>query len=61
MMAACGGNGTEMLITPQNTTDIYSPNYPDPYPNNIICRWHIKVEKNFGIELQINRAELEEK
>ena len=60
-MSACRGNGTEMLITPQNTTDIYSPNYPDFYPNNINCRWHIKVEKDFGIELQMKGDELEEK
>ena len=41
--------------------DIYSPNYPGLYPNNINCRWHIKAEKEFGIELQIKESELEEK
>ena len=61
MLSACGNNGTKMIITPWNNTDIYSPNFPENYPNNMNCHWHIKADHGFRIELQIEGHELEEK
>lgn len=61
MYSACGSNGTEMTITQSNKTIITSPNYPHTYPNNLNCRWHIKANEGYRIELHIEGGALEEK
>ena len=62
MHSACGSNGTEMIVTPRNKTVITTPNHPNIYPNNLICRWHIKANDGHRIELRIDGgAYLEEK
>ena len=61
MLLACGNDGTKMIITPSNVTDIYSPNFPETYPNSLNCKWHVKTGEGFRIELQIKGQELEEK
>ena len=61
MLLACGNDGRKMTITPSNITDIYSPNFPETYPNSLNCKWHIKTGKGFRIELKIKGQELEEK
>ena len=43
MMAACG-SGSIMVITEQNKTDISSPKFPENYPNNMDCTWHIVAD-----------------
>lgn len=61
MSLACGGNHVKMLITPRNNTFIYSPGYPNGYPENLNCKWHIKADDGYRMELQIKESELEEK
>ena len=61
MLSACGNSSTKMIITPWNNTDIHSPNFPETYPNNLNCIWHVKADNGFRIELQIKGQELEEK
>ena len=61
MLSACGFNGTEMIITPSNYTDIHTPNFPEDYPNNLNCKWHIKADDGYQIELHIKGYELEKK
>ncbi|CAG0896972.1 unnamed protein product [Darwinula stevensoni] len=50
----CGGNFTEP------TGNFSSPNYPDEYPNNILCDYFIDVEPGNGIELTFVDFELED-
>ena len=59
MKAACDGD--EMIITFRNNTGISSPNYPENYGNNLYCKWHIKADAGYQIELEIKGGELEEK
>ncbi|XP_063167094.1 membrane frizzled-related protein [Candoia aspera] len=49
----CGGRlgGPEGSFT--------SPNYPDPYPPNILCRWHIQVKVGMVIQLQVEALDVE--
>ena len=60
MISACGTNVT-MVITPGNNTDIYSPNYPETYPDSLYCKWHIMAPDNIKIDLFIKGDRLEEK
>ena len=61
MLSACEFNDTGMVLTPRNKTDIHSPNFPETYPNNLDCKWHIKADNDLRIELQLKGQELEEK
>ncbi|XP_039206561.1 membrane frizzled-related protein isoform X2 [Crotalus tigris] len=36
-----------------------SPNYPDPYPPNILCHWHIQVKMGMVIQLKIESLDVE--
>ncbi|XP_004689233.1 PREDICTED: membrane frizzled-related protein [Condylura cristata] len=36
-----------------------SPNYPDPYPPNVHCVWHIKVATDQAIQLRIDALNIE--
>ena len=52
---ACNGNGP-MVFTMLNKTEIYSPNYPDNYPNNIGCIWKFFAVDGFRIQLTIEEG-----
>nr|KAF6267027.1 membrane frizzled-related protein [Pipistrellus kuhlii] len=45
--ASCGG----LLLGPQGVFS--SPNYPDPYPPDTHCVWHIRVPADRAIQLRI--------
>ncbi|TRY89102.1 hypothetical protein DNTS_004573 [Danionella cerebrum] len=51
---SCGGD----LNTPFGT--ISSPNYPNLYPHNRVCRWRITVPQGRRVTLTINDLRLEE-
>ncbi|KAM6432170.1 membrane frizzled-related protein isoform 1-T1 [Liasis olivaceus] len=36
-----------------------SPNYPDPYPPNVLCRWHIHVKAGMVIQLKVEALDVE--
>ena len=57
-MDACG-NGGAMVITVQNNTVVSSPNFPEDYPNNMNCTWHIVADRNNLIELSLKGHDLE--
>ncbi|XP_030624670.1 LOW QUALITY PROTEIN: cubilin [Chanos chanos] len=50
----CGGD----LSAPSGT--ISSPNYPNLYPHNRLCRWHITVPQGRRVTLTINDMRLED-
>lgn len=50
----CGG---ELQNRPHGT--ISSPNYPNPYPINVECIWHIRAEPGHKIDLLIDELDLE--
>ena len=60
MYSGCGHNGAKMIITPSNYTDIHSPEFPEYYPSNLNCKWHIKADDGYQIELHIKGYELED-
>ena len=39
---------------------IQSPNYPDPYPRNALCKWMIEVEAGKQIDLIIKGEYVEQ-
>ncbi|XP_061448904.1 membrane frizzled-related protein isoform X2 [Rhineura floridana] len=49
----CGG----ILHGPKGTFS--SPNYPAPYPPNILCEWHIQVTAGMAIQLKVEVLDLE--
>lgn len=49
----CGGE----LGGPKGTFS--SPNYPDSYPPNILCHWHIQVKMGMVIQLKIETLNVE--
>ncbi|KAJ6650250.1 hypothetical protein lerEdw1_013465 [Lerista edwardsae] len=49
----CGG----VLHGPQGSFS--SPNYPDPYPSNTLCRWHIQVAEGMAIQLKVGVLDIE--
>ncbi|ETE62559.1 Procollagen C-endopeptidase enhancer 2, partial [Ophiophagus hannah] len=49
----CGGE----LGGPKGTFS--SPNYPDPYPPNVLCHWHIQVKLGMVIQLKIETLNVE--
>ena len=58
MAKAC--NNQPQVFTISNKTDITTPNYPDPYENNMDCEWNILMSKDRNIELIVD-GELEAK
>lgn len=52
-LAGCGG------IFQAPNGEIHSPNYPNPFMNNIACFWTIRVEKNHRILLNFTDFDLE--
>ena len=58
-MEACGPNRV-MTITVQNKTNIFSPNYPEKYKNNMNCTWRIVSDDTKRIEITLKGHELEE-
>ena len=58
MLDACGTD-SPMVITVQNNTVITSPKFPQNYPNNLKCTWHIVAEPNENIELSFKEYETE--
>lgn len=51
--AACGG------LLPGPRGFFSSPNYPDPYPPNARCVWHIQVATDQAIQLKIEALSME--
>ncbi|XP_016063136.1 PREDICTED: membrane frizzled-related protein isoform X2 [Miniopterus natalensis] len=51
--STCGG----LLLGPRGFFS--SPNYPDPYPPNAHCVWHIQVSTNYAIQLKIETLSME--
>ena len=41
-----------------NTGYIHSPGYPSNYPNNLICRWSIRVAPGYRIHVTVTRANI---
>ena len=60
MMQACGSDRV-MTITSLNKTNIFSPNFPKHYPENMNCSWSIVAQEDEIIELTLedNAYELE--
>lgn len=58
MMVACS-TSTPMVITVQNNTEISSPKYPENYPNNLDCTWHIVADHDKRIELSVKGYDIE--
>ena len=61
MLAACGKDTKGFVLTSRNLTDIYSPHYPQEYPSDLSCKWHIKADHGYQIKLTLLGFELEEK
>ena len=59
MIDACGSD--PLIITIFNTTDITSPNFPNPYPNNLHCTWMIVAEVDKRVLLNVKGYEIEHK
>ena len=57
-MDACV-NGSAMVITVHNNTVITSPNFPENYPDNMDCTWHIVADRDKMIKLSLKGHELE--
>ena len=45
-----------MVFTILNKTDVHSPYYPKPYPNNIDCTWKVLAVDSFRIQLKIEEG-----
>lgn len=43
-----------------NNGSITSPNYPDPYPRNIICRYSLEVDPKYAISVTIDDLQLQQ-
>lgn len=39
--------------------EVYSPNYPNPYPNNLNCRYEFTALENERVIIQVDDFELE--
>ena len=50
MMNPCGIDAP-LQITNSPTGEILSPDYPDNYPNDANCEWHIQVDDGCVVEL----------
>ena len=52
MADACNDKGP-MVFTILNATDVYSPNYPGHYPNNMHCTWKFSSVNGYRIQFKI--------
>ena len=46
----CSNEAAMVIAKPSNRV-IFSPGYPDPYPGNANCTWHIKAYPGYTIQL----------
>jgi len=53
-VGSCGANNFFRSYTP-----LQSPNYPEAYPDNLDCRWHIKLEPGLQVVVNISAVRLE--
>lgn len=53
LRSTCGG------LLPGPRGFFSSPNYPDPYPPNVHCVWHIQVATDYAIQLKIETLSME--
>ncbi|XP_042329905.1 membrane frizzled-related protein [Sceloporus undulatus] len=51
--AVCGGT----LHGPKGSFS--SPNYPAPYPPNVLCKWHIQVTEGMVVQLKVEVLDME--
>ena len=60
MMLACGSSRV-LTVTNMNKTDIFSPQFPNEYPNNLNCSWLIQAKEKERIIITLKGYELEQK
>ena len=48
------------IIRDSSSGEILSPNYPDAYPNDATCQWHIQVDRGFVVRLTFIDFSLED-
>ena len=53
------GAGKPLLISNSTTGEISSPNFPNPYPDNADCQWHIHSISGNVIRLAFSTFDLE--
>ena len=54
------GSGRPSVISNSQSGEIKSPNYPDNYPDDVDCAWHIAAGVGETIAITFNAFDLEE-
>ena len=49
-----------MVYDHELTGEISSPNYPESYPNDADCQWHIIVDDGYVIQLTFPEFDVED-
>ena len=55
----CYGDGAQLFSSDVHSV-IVSPHFPDPYPNNANCKWHIVGNRTNELVLTFIEFELED-
>ena len=58
ILDACGVE-KPVVFTNSLTGELLSPNYPESYPNNADCQWHIKADDGFVVRLTFLEFDVE--
>ena len=59
-LVACGDE-KPLVITYSDSGIITSPKYPNKYPNNLDCQWHIKTDDGRKVQLTFSTFDLEDR
>ena len=57
----CGGYEAPIYINNADYGQVLSPGFPNPYPNNADCLWHIEVSKGMALNITFKEFKIEDR
>ena len=57
----CGGYEAPIFMNNSDYGQILSPGFPNPYPNNADCLWHIEVSKGMVLNITFEKFKIEDR
>ena len=57
----CGGYEAPIFMNNSDYGQILSPGFPNPYPNNVDCLWHIEVSKGMALNITFEKFKIEDR
>ena len=57
----CGGYGAPIFLNNSDYGQVLSPGFPNPYPDNADCLWHIEVSNGMALNITFKEFKIEDR